>query len=134
MSGGKTPRGTTYLDGLEFPNRKKQPFDWENEELNETLPEVEEPIYPDILAEVPGLVLESDFDDNNDAVTTPPRPTIEEQAETALDNMGMTAKPSDNRQIAGVHGQIPGVHRQITGHHGSQPVMEKAIKLSFMVF
>ena len=27
----------------------------------------------------------------------------------------MTAEPSDDRQIAGVHGQIPGVHRQITG-------------------
>ena len=48
----KTPRGEKYSDGLEFLNRKKQPFDWENEELNETLPEVEEPIYPDILAEV----------------------------------------------------------------------------------
>ena len=47
--------------------------------------------------------------------TTPPPPTIEEQAETALDNMGMTVEPSDDRQIVGVHGQIPGEHRQITG-------------------
>ena len=39
---------------------------------------------------------------------TPPPPTIEEQAEEALDNMGMTADPTDDRQI-------PGVHRQITG-------------------
>ena len=46
---------------------------------------------------------------------TPPPPTMEEQAETALDDMDMTAEPSDDRQIAGVHGQIPGVHRQITG-------------------
>ena len=61
---------------LNFFIVKKQPFNWENEELNETLPEVEEPIYPDILAEVPGLVLESDFDNNNDAVMTPPPPTI----------------------------------------------------------
>ena len=88
---GKTPRGEKCSDGLEFLNRKKQPFDWEKEELNETLPKVEEPIYPDILAEVPGLVLESDSDDNNDAVMTPPPPTTEEQAETALENMGMTA-------------------------------------------
>ena len=76
---------------------------------------MEEPIYPDILAEVPGLVLKSDFDDNNDVVMTPPPPTIEEQAETALDNMGLTAEPNDDRQIAEVHGQIPGVHRQTTG-------------------
>ena len=45
---GKTPRGEKYSDGLEFLNPKKQPFDWENEELNDILPEVEEPICPDI--------------------------------------------------------------------------------------
>ena len=28
---GKTPRGEKYSDGLECLNRKKQPFDWENE-------------------------------------------------------------------------------------------------------
>ena len=95
---GKTPRGEKYSDCLEFLNRNKQPFDWENEELNKKLPEVEEPIYPDILAEVPGLVLKSDSDDNNDVVMTPPPPTIEEQAEIALDNMGMAAEPSDDRQ------------------------------------
>ena len=112
---GNTPRGEKYLDGLEFLNYHKQPFDWENDELNEKLPEVEEPIYPDVLAEVPGLVLEPDFDDAKDVVMTPPLPTIEEQAETTLDDMGMTADPSDDRQITGVHGQIPGVHRQIKG-------------------
>ena len=73
---GKTPRGANYSDGLAFLNRKKQPFNWENEELNEKLPEVEEPIYPDILAEIPGLVLESDFDDDNDVVMTPPPPVL----------------------------------------------------------
>ena len=29
--------------------------------------------------------------------------------------MGMTADPTDDRQITGVHGKIPVVHRQITG-------------------
>ena len=29
--------------------------------------------------------------------------------------MGMDADPTDDRQITGVHGQIPRVHRQITG-------------------
>ena len=37
-----------------------------------------------MLAEVPGLVLESDFVDANDVVMTPPPPTLEEQAERAL--------------------------------------------------
>ena len=46
---------------------------------------------------------------------TPPPPTIEEQAVTTLDNMGMTAVLTDDRQITGVHGQITGVHGQITG-------------------
>ena len=75
---GKTTRGEKYSDGVEFRNRKKQPFDWENKELAETLPEVEEPIYPDILAEAPGLVLEPDFDDTCDAVTTPAPLTLAE--------------------------------------------------------
>ena len=70
---------------------------------------MEEPIYPDILAEVPGLVLESDFEDDNDAVMTPAPPTIEEQAEAALDNAGMTAEPGEDRPITGVHDQITGV-------------------------
>ena len=100
---GKTPRGEKYSNGLVFLNRKKQPFNWENEELNEQLPEVEEPIYPDILAEVPGLVLKSDFDDANDVVMTPPPPTLEKQAERALDNMGMTDDPTDDGKNTGVH-------------------------------
>ena len=71
---GKTTRGEKYSDGVEFRNRKNQPFEWENEELVETLPEVEEPVYPYILAEISGLVLESDFADKGDAITTPPPP------------------------------------------------------------
>ena len=46
---------------------------------------------------------------------TLPHPTSEEQAERALDNMGMNDNPTDDGQITGVHGQIPGVHRKITG-------------------
>ena len=90
---GKTPRGEKSSDGLEFLNRHKQPFDWENDELNEKLPEGEEPIYPDILAEVPGLVLESDFDDANDVVmgvhSTPLR-VIPDTENDAHDIRGIT--------------------------------------------
>ena len=35
---GKTTRGEKYSDGIEFCNRKRESFDWENEELAETLP------------------------------------------------------------------------------------------------
>ena len=54
---GKTTRGEKYSDSIVFRNRNREPFDWENEELAETLPEPEEPVYPEVLAEVPGLVL-----------------------------------------------------------------------------
>ena len=70
---------------------------------------MEEPIYPDILAEVPGLVLESDLTDESDAVMTPAPPTLEEQAAAALSNAGITADKDDDREITGVHGQITGV-------------------------
>ena len=75
---GKTSRGETDSDGIEFRNRKRPPFNQDNEKLAETLPEVEEPIYPDILAEEPGLVLESDLADDSNAVMTPAPPTFEE--------------------------------------------------------
>ena len=57
---GKTLRDKKYTDSIEFRNHKRKLFDWENEELVETLPEPEEPVYPDVLAEVPGLVLKSE--------------------------------------------------------------------------
>ena len=86
-----------------FRNRKRAPFDWENEELAETLPEPEEPIYPEVLAEVPGLVLESDLPDVDDAVTAPPTPTDAEQAAAALENAGITPDSDVIRGITGVH-------------------------------
>ena len=105
---GKTTRGEKYSDGIELRNRKREPFDWENEELAETLPEPEEPVYPNVLAEVPGLVLESDLPDLDDAAITPPPPTHEEQAAAALENAGITP---DSDIIPG----ITGVHRGTTG-------------------
>ena len=64
----KTTRGKKYSDGIEFRNHNPKPFNWENEELAETLPEPEEPVYPDVLAEVPGLVLKSDLPDDDEAI------------------------------------------------------------------
>ena len=81
-----------------------------NEELSETLPEVEEPIYPDILADVPGLVLESDFTDEGDTVTTPAPPTLAKQAAAALSNAGLTPSTGVDGQITGVDGPITGVY------------------------
>ena len=36
-----------------------------NEEVGKSLPEEEEPIYPDVLAIIPGVVLGSDLEDGN---------------------------------------------------------------------
>ena len=80
---GKTKRGEKYSDGIEFRDPNRKPFDWENKELAETLPEPEEPVYPDVLAEVPGLVLKSDLLDDDGAIMEPEEPTFEEQAAAA---------------------------------------------------
>ena len=106
---GKTTRGEKYSDNIVFRNRKREPFDWENEELAETLPEPEEPVYPYVLAEVPGLVLESDLPDVDDAVTTPPPPTDAEQAAAALENAGISPDSDIIRGITGVHRDTQGV-------------------------
>ena len=95
------------MDGIEFFNRCQQPFDWENEELGDTLPEVEEPIYPDILAEIPGVLVASDFEDVSDAVTTPPPRTFAEIADAALRNAALSKR-------TGVDGQFTGVDRPFT--------------------
>ena len=102
-----------YLDCVEFRNRKNQPFDWENEELGETLTEVEEPIYPDILAKIPGVVLESDFADTGDAVTTPAPPTYEERVASALSNLAFP-------KHTGVDEEFTGVYRPLTGLYNTK--------------
>ena len=53
---------------------------------------MEEPIYPDILAEIPGVVLESDFGDKGDAVTTPHPPTFAERADAVLHNAALSKR------------------------------------------
>ena len=110
---GKTTRGEKYLNGIEFRNRNREPFNWENEELAETLPEPEEPVYPEVLAEVPGLVLESDLPDVDDAMIEPPPPTDEEQAAAALENAGITPDSDIIRGITGVHRDTQGVNRDL---------------------
>ena len=107
---GKTTRGEKFSDGVEFRNRKIQPFDWENKELVETLQEVKEPVYLDILAEILGLVIESDFADKGGAVTTPVPPTLAGQAAAALSKAGLTQSTGVDRQITVVDGPITGVY------------------------
>ena len=106
---GKTTRGEKYSNGIEFRNRKRELSDWENEKLAETLQEPKEPAYPDVLAEVPGLVLKSDSPDLNDAVMTPPPPTHKEQTAAALENAMITPDSDVIRGMTGVHRGNTGV-------------------------
>ena len=63
---------------LEFLNRNKEKFDWDNEELDfseaNVLPEMAMP-HHDVLVEMPGVRLESDFVSDTPAVEQPPAPT-----------------------------------------------------------
>ena len=60
---------------LRFCNRNNDPFEWLNEHeealIMDNAPEPEEAMYPDVPAEVPGVVLEAHVP----AVSTPPAPT-----------------------------------------------------------
>ena len=68
-------------------------------------------IYPEILVEIPGVVLESDFEDNDDAVTTPTPPAYAEQAVAALSNAAIS-------KCIGMDGQSTGVARSLAGVYG----------------
>ena len=89
---GSTKRGEKYLVRFEFLNPKYQPFEWENEEIGDTLPEKEESIYPNILAEIPGVVPESDFEDIGDAVTTPSPPSLVDRVVAILLNANLSTR------------------------------------------
>ena len=81
--------------------------------MAEPLPEAEEPIYPNILAKVPGLVLESDLTDEDDAVSSPARPTFED--------------PTEPSEITELHGQFTGVDNDIFFHVTSPTGIEDPI-------
>ena len=68
-------------------------------------------MYLDVLAEIPGLVLESDLPDDDDAVMEPAEPTFEKQAAAALANSGVV--PANIPEITGVGEKIPGVDNDV---------------------
>ena len=75
--GQKGQKVEQYGNKLEFLNQTKKKFDWNNEEINETEGLVEElednrGPYPDIPAEIPGMVLESDLDELDEAAVQEP--------------------------------------------------------------
>ena len=99
---GSKEHGKKYTDCVEFLNCRQRLFDWENKELGESLPDEEKPVYPDVLADIPGVVVESDPEDKGDAVTIPSPPSLGDQAESAIHNANLG-------KLTGVHGQSTGV-------------------------
>ncbi|KAL7474817.1 hypothetical protein ACHAW6_002980 [Cyclotella cf. meneghiniana] len=75
-------------DGLiRFCDRNNDPFDWTDEQgplIDDNAPDPEPAAFPDIPAEMPGVVLESSVP----AMVTPPCPTEEERMAAAIDNAG----------------------------------------------
>ena len=47
-SWGNQPRDRKYTGGIKFLDRKKNEFEWENENLGETIDNVNNPIYPNL--------------------------------------------------------------------------------------
>ena len=50
---------------MELLNRHKEKYDWDNEELEIDKGLVEEEPHPDLLAELPGVRLESDYESDD---------------------------------------------------------------------
>ena len=61
---GKSSRSQQYGNKLEFLDRKKARFDWDNEDIEEdeglVEPDPNLTTHPGILAEIPGVMTESD--------------------------------------------------------------------------
>jgi hypothetical protein len=73
---------------LRFCDRNNDPFDWTDEQeplVNDNAPEPEPATYPDIPAEMPGVVLEA----NVPAVESPTPPSEEERMAAAIENAGL---------------------------------------------
>ena len=65
---GQGQKAITFGNKLEFLNRAKKHFDWENEELDLDDLMDEKKVHPSMPAEIPGVSLESDFEPILDSV------------------------------------------------------------------
>ena len=101
---GKTQKNLKYGRNVEFLNRSREQFSWENKELDEEVGLVEdEAVHPEIPAEIPGVELESDYEDTDGAVQDEPAPAFTDLQAAAAANADL-ARPTGVRpaQITGV--------------------------------
>ena len=78
-SWGKQSQSKQFGNKLEFFNRNKVKYDWDNEEIEESKALVEPPstaAHPGILAEIPGVELEADRNGTTTAVEAVPKPDL----------------------------------------------------------
>ena len=94
---------------MEFRDRNKARYDWDNEEIEEAEDIVEPPStasHPGTLAEIPGVELESDHEDNTTAVEAVPTPDLAARAAAARANSNYAQSPGvPVRKITGVDKQ-----------------------------
>ena len=87
-----------------FLNRRKEPYEWTNTvpeddpEFQGLLEEEEPAPYPEVSAELPGVLLESEDNEDFQVVTDEPSPDFEDLAAMALDNAGII--PADHLRRA----------------------------------
>ena len=86
---------------------QKAKFDWENEDIEEDKglvePDPNPATHPDILVEIPGVMMESNSDDVTTAIEAVPVPGFATQAAAARSNDNFTQNPGvPVRKITGV--------------------------------
>ena len=95
-SWGKQSRSKQFGNKLEFLDRNKVRYDWDNEEIEEEEALVEPPrtaAHPGILAEIPGVVMESDGEVDTAAIEAAPVPDRAARAAAARANDNFAAIP-----------------------------------------
>ena len=103
---GKMGKVEKYGNKLKFLNRHKAKFDWDNDDLEEDIGLVEpsHAAHPGILAEVPGVELESDSDDVTTAIQAVPTPSLADRAKSARENANLGSSTGvPNAKVRGVY-------------------------------
>ena len=112
-------------DSVQFLNRKGEKFDWDDDELSELEVKTEpsKMIHPDILAELPGMELQRDYNTPS-RVTVRSGPTPTEQAAAAEIAAGLDAPYENSAETRGVD-DAPAAEVSDDADQGVQSVEEE---------
>ena len=89
---GKSQKNTDFKNKLEFRDRMKNKYEWENEDLDSEDGRVEEELvspFTHIPAEIPGVRMAAHVQPDTGAVEAPPVPTMLYLAADARANAGL---------------------------------------------